>query len=402
MKKEILIFLLAICVLFTLSSVCAGDVNDTAIASENTNQVIEETNIDDTLASGEDEVIVQTDNDEILSEKDDGTFAALQQKIDDAEEGEVITLENDYSYDSSYPSTGIVITKSITINGNNHIIDGKEESRIFECYGGNVVLNNINFHNGKNNKEGGAIYSESNLKINDCNFIHNDVSYGTYAGFHGIGGAIYSTKNLELNNCYFERNFASAMYHEGYGGAIYSKGNVILNYCSFKKNIAAKNLQRGGKGIIYCEAAIKLNYCEFTENIAAGGEVIGTPYDIKKCKFDGVLVSKSSSSPDQKNPDKQPKKTIKTTLTLKKVKVKKSAKKLVITATLKINKKAAKSKVIKFKFNKKTYKAKTNKKGVAKIAINKKILKKLKIGKKVAYSATYGKITKKITVKVKK
>ena len=89
-------------------------------------------------------------------------------------------------------------------------------------------------------------------------------------------------------------------------------------------------------------------------------------------------------------------------LTLKKVKVKRSAKKLVLQATLKINGKAAKSKVIKFKFNKKTYKAKTNKKGVAKVTIKKKILKKLKVGKKVKIQATYGKTTKKLTVKVKR
>ena len=92
----------------------------------------------------------------------------------------------------------------------------------------------------------------------------------------------------------------------------------------------------------------------------------------------------------------------KTTLTLKKVTLKRSAKKLVIRATLKVNSKAVKGKIIKFKFNKKTYKAKTNAKGVAKITVKKAVLKKLKKGKKVTYTATYGKVTKKVTVKVKK
>ena len=89
-------------------------------------------------------------------------------------------------------------------------------------------------------------------------------------------------------------------------------------------------------------------------------------------------------------------------LTLKKVKVKKSAKKLVLQATLKINGKAAKGKKIIFKFNGKTYTAKTNKKGVAKVTIKKKVLKKLKVGKKVKYQASYGKTIKKYSVKVKK
>ena len=78
-------------------------------------------------------------------------------------------------------------------------------------------------------------------------------------------------------------------------------------------------------------------------------------------------------------------------LTLKKIKVRKSAKKLTLKATLKINGKVAKGKTLKFKFNKKKYKAKTNKKGVAKVIIKKNVLRKLKVGKKVRYQVTYGK-----------
>lgn len=89
-------------------------------------------------------------------------------------------------------------------------------------------------------------------------------------------------------------------------------------------------------------------------------------------------------------------------LTLKSVKVKKSAKKLVLSATVKtvkVNKKGLK---VTFKFNGKKYVAKTNKKGVAKVTIKKQVLKKLKIGKKVKYQAKYGKMTVKKTVKVKR
>ena len=89
-------------------------------------------------------------------------------------------------------------------------------------------------------------------------------------------------------------------------------------------------------------------------------------------------------------------------LTLKKVSVKRSAKKLVLTATLKINGKLVKGKTLKFKFKNKVYKAKTNKKGIAKVTIKKSVLKKLKKGKKVTYPVSYGKNVKKITVKVKK
>ncbi|WP_407392580.1 Ig-like domain repeat protein [Methanobrevibacter sp.] len=88
-------------------------------------------------------------------------------------------------------------------------------------------------------------------------------------------------------------------------------------------------------------------------------------------------------------------------LSLKTVKVKKSAKKLVLTATLKkVNGKYLKKKTVTFKFNGKKYKAKTNKKGVAKVTIKSKVLKKLKVGKKVKYQAKYKEtVTKKVKVK---
>jgi uncharacterized protein YneR len=89
-------------------------------------------------------------------------------------------------------------------------------------------------------------------------------------------------------------------------------------------------------------------------------------------------------------------------LKLPKVKVKKSAKKLTIKATLKIDGKAAKKTKVKFKFNNKKYTAKTDSQGVAKITIKKKILKKLKKGKKVQYEVSYGGKTVKQKVKVKK
>jgi hypothetical protein len=93
---------------------------------------------------------------------------------------------------------------------------------------------------------------------------------------------------------------------------------------------------------------------------------------------------------------------VKQVLKLKKVKVKRSAKKLVLTATLKHGKKPIKGKKLTFKFKGKKYRAKTNKKGVAKVTIKSKILKKLKVGKKITYQATYSKDTVKKTAKVKK
>ena len=92
----------------------------------------------------------------------------------------------------------------------------------------------------------------------------------------------------------------------------------------------------------------------------------------------------------------------KISLSLKTVKVKKSAKKVILMATLKINGKAAKSKTVTFKFNGKTYKVKTNSKGVAKLTVKKSVLKKLKAGKTVKYQVAYSNKLVKKTATVKK
>lgn len=94
--------------------------------------------------------------------------------------------------------------------------------------------------------------------------------------------------------------------------------------------------------------------------------------------------------------------TVKSILSAKNLKVKKTAKKLKIKITLKkVNGKYLKGKKITLKFNGKTYKAKTNKKGVAKFTIKKKVLKKLKKGKKYTYKVTYLKDTVKKKIMVK-
>ena len=88
-------------------------------------------------------------------------------------------------------------------------------------------------------------------------------------------------------------------------------------------------------------------------------------------------------------------------LVKKTVKVKKG-KKLVLKAKLKwSNGKAIRGKVIKFKFKGKTYKAKTNSKGIAKVTIKKKVTKKLKKGKIYKFTAKYLKNPVKGKVKVK-
>ena len=77
-------------------------------------------------------------------------------------------------------------------------------------------------------------------------------------------------------------------------------------------------------------------------------------------------------------------------------------KKFTLTASLKNGKKALKGKIISFKFKGKTYKAKTNSKGIAKVTLKRKVIRQLKRGKSYKVSIVYLRNTITRTVKVKR
>ncbi len=94
--------------------------------------------------------------------------------------------------------------------------------------------------------------------------------------------------------------------------------------------------------------------------------------------------------------------TVKSIINAKNINAKKSAKTVKIKVTLsKVNKKYLKNKAVTLKFNKKTFKAKTNSKGVVTFTIKNSIYKKLKAGKKYTYQVAYGKDQVKKTIKFK-
>lgn len=81
-KKTLLVFSLIMCILFSVSIVVAGDVNDMVMASESQDSaVVSQATVD--LDEFESDVL-SSSNDDVLSESDNGTFTALQEKINNA------------------------------------------------------------------------------------------------------------------------------------------------------------------------------------------------------------------------------------------------------------------------------------------------------------------------------
>lgn len=258
-------------------------------------------------------------------------------------------------------------------------------------YLGNHLTDNISNCKFTNNvalgRGGGAVYAFSHINILSSTFTSNKAKE--------VGGAVYGAKDLYIKNSKFTKNKVSV-----YGGAVYFKFHEISGHYDengdWKSDVKFYSNQ--------------IEKCVFTENVAGdrGGAIYGFKFSkmpklvaahAVKCTFSD---NKASDSGNEIYGGSLKNCVLKNTLTLKAVKVKKSAKKLVLTATLKKGSKIYKNKKITFKFKGKKYTAKTNKKGVAKVTIKSSVLKKLKVGKTVKYQATYKKFIARKSAKVYK
>ena len=162
-----------------------------------------------------------------------------------------------------------------------------------------------------------------------------------------------------------------------------------VSYCGeYKVKVTGKT----GKAIKNAAVTFKINgkKVKSTKTNSKGIAKLKLPskYSPKKYTITAIYKNKKLSK----------KVAVKHVISLKTSKIKKSSK-LVLKASLK---KSLKNKIVTFKFNGKTYKAKINSKGIAKVIVKKSALKNLKVGKKVTLKATYLKDTVKKSVRVKK
>ena len=176
-KKKILFICLIICFVCSIQAVAAANV-DVNVTDDNmlTDQSIDAVGVSNDLSS-----YSLSDEDSIVRGENEGSFSELQEFIDNDDTG-IISLDKNYTFNSDTDTDlveGIVISKDITINGNDFTIDALSSARIFNIAAGSTVtLNGINFVNGGSTsiEYGGSIYSGAQgLTIDDCTFT------GSYA-----------------------------------------------------------------------------------------------------------------------------------------------------------------------------------------------------------------------------
>ena len=207
-------------------------------------------------------------------------FSYLNSLIQESTDG-IVSLENDIvleNYELDFFEGGIDITEdNITIEGNNHIIDAKNRTRIFQILGKNITIKKIIFKNGyASNKYGehinggGAIKTikNSTLTLEDCQFIENTSdndggaiqNNGTihsknnkYANNQSkyYGGAIHNNNTLETTNDTYQQNQAKI------AGAIYNNKKITI-----QKKINLQNNESDFKQAIYNTCTINMENTE--------------------------------------------------------------------------------------------------------------------------------------------
>ena len=303
-KKSIIILILAI-FLFSITSVCASDVNDTVMAGEDTSQMIlsagNEIDVDNLKTGEENNILVQTGNEpvgagtdsEILGE-DIGNYSGLSEEIKKGR-GSIELEHKYYKYDNG-PT--IEITESMTIEGKGAVIDmGGSNIRVFNVTASGVTINNLTIKNVNCEAEGGAFYSETGGIVTNCNFINNSAGFtGGAISFKNVTGSVANCNFIEnsaaqgsavcfwdvagnVTNCTFTDNSAAS------AGALYLCGGIVSG-CTFTGN---SNFGRGGAIASFTNVANIVN-CTFTNNYGAQGGAIAF-YDadcnVTGCTFIG-------------------------------------------------------------------------------------------------------------------
>lgn len=165
-----------------------------------------------------------------------GSFSELESEINESDD--TLEITKDYTFNSETDKIiGISIEKdNFTINGNNRVLDAKNQSRIFYIMGDNVTISNLILMNGHSDI-GGAIFASGELILNNVTFINNSASQ--FAGAIAYKGAL-----LECNNSRFIDNYAET------GASLYFIGNTVIANSYVTSTVANKFSQIQGDSAV--------------------------------------------------------------------------------------------------------------------------------------------------------
>ena len=232
-KKAILAILLLI--ILTMGAASAADNStDNLMSAEN---------------ATEDFVSIENNDEEIIR-TGEGSFEDLTNDISAVAENGTLTFTRDYAFGAT--SERIVISKSMTIDGQDHTINGNQQP-ILKVTADNVILKNIRFTYavGMDMDSGAAInWGGANGQLYNCSFVNcidttDSVGAVDWGGANGnmtncrfdrcngmmdSGAVSFGSINGTIDNCTFIKCSAGG----SHSGAISINGrNIVMSNCSF-------------------------------------------------------------------------------------------------------------------------------------------------------------------------
>lgn len=181
---------------------------------------------------------------------DEGDFQSLKTLIENASENSEVNLTQDYTFTVDLDENitqGIILNKSnITINGNGFSINALNQARIFQIYGDNVKLINLNFIGGSTSNisedlidcAGGAIlWLGAGGNISSCTFMNNTATKGGAIFVDNdlyVENSVFLDNKVTLNPISLDYNENTLVFtfsgYENYFNAIYSTEDYTVNY----------------------------------------------------------------------------------------------------------------------------------------------------------------------------
>ncbi len=220
-------------------------------------------------ANQTDNSLEMTDGD-VVSIGDVRTYADLTYQFKNTK-ADLIT---DYAFDEENDVKRINITgydSNYPINGNNHVIDGKNSAGVFKLMNGEFTIRDLTI---KNCGESAIILNNAKLTLNNVKFIDNKDKES--------GAAVYSYKStLITNNCLFENNDAPE------GSAIYTDDSQLyLQKTTFRnKNPVKWSLVYTVKTLVDVKNSVFENA---TSTYATAIYGSGSKIDIRNTRFSNL------------------------------------------------------------------------------------------------------------------
>ena len=181
-----------------------------------------------------------------------GTFADFQSLVNSASAGSVIDVTGDYTNTNG---AYIYISKSLTINGNGHIFDALNKTRVFYVVA-SLSIDNLTLMNGHADYmsntnlnprakyggyyPGGGIFSTAYLSVTNCNFLYN------LGGDSATASDIQTQNHLYIANCTFMSYFGTSI------SVIPSHGGKYT-YNAYIYDSTFQNLYLGGGTVLFSE-----------------------------------------------------------------------------------------------------------------------------------------------------